>query len=62
MVKEPQEGAQWFNSAVNVLSWEKGVWDGVTHFDVEMTRLSEDGITYIAYNGALGMAHSFPGG
>ncbi|KAK0185733.1 hypothetical protein F5146DRAFT_1125088 [Armillaria mellea] len=50
MVKEPREGAQWSNSAVNVLSWEKGVWDGVTHFDIEMTRLSEDGITYIAYN------------
>ncbi|KAK0487155.1 hypothetical protein IW261DRAFT_594472 [Armillaria novae-zelandiae] len=50
MVKEPREGAQWSNSAMNVLSWEKGVWDGVTHFDIEMTRLSEDGITYIAYN------------
>ncbi|KAK0485284.1 hypothetical protein EDD18DRAFT_704250 [Armillaria luteobubalina] len=50
MVKEPREGAQWSNSAVNVLEWEKGVWDGVTHFDVEMTRMSEDGITYIAYN------------
>ncbi|KAK0449422.1 hypothetical protein EV421DRAFT_1781846 [Armillaria borealis] len=50
MIKEPREGAQWSNDAVNVLSWEKGVWDGVTHFDIEMTRLSEDGITYIAYN------------
>ncbi|KAK0438510.1 uncharacterized protein EV420DRAFT_1209518 [Desarmillaria tabescens] len=50
MIKEPRESAQWSNDAVNVLQWEKGVWDGVTHFDIEMTRLSEDGITYIAYN------------
>lgn len=33
---------------MNVISWEKGVLDGVDSFDVELTRLSEDGLTYIA--------------
>ncbi|KAK0200655.1 hypothetical protein DFS33DRAFT_1353974 [Desarmillaria ectypa] len=47
-VTEPTEGGQWRNGEVNVISWEKGVLDGVDSFDVEMTRLSEDGLTYIA--------------
>ncbi|KAG7444212.1 uncharacterized protein BT62DRAFT_952684 [Guyanagaster necrorhizus] len=50
VVKEPQGNGQWYNDAVNILTWEKGVWDGITEFDIEMTRLSEDGVTYIAYN------------
>ncbi|KAK0491560.1 hypothetical protein IW261DRAFT_96290 [Armillaria novae-zelandiae] len=49
-VKEPQENTQWLNNAVNVLSWEKGIWDGVTFFDIEMVRLNTVGITYIAFN------------
>ncbi|SJL17314.1 uncharacterized protein ARMOST_20863 [Armillaria ostoyae] len=48
VVTAPAENAQWRNGAVNVISWEKGVLDGVDSFDVEMTRLSEDGLTYIA--------------
>ncbi|KAK0459958.1 uncharacterized protein EV420DRAFT_1478506 [Desarmillaria tabescens] len=49
-IKEPQGSTQWLNNAVNVLSWEKGVWDGLTFFDIEMTRLNVKGITYVAFN------------
>ncbi|KAK0190393.1 hypothetical protein F5146DRAFT_930846, partial [Armillaria mellea] len=51
-IKEPQESTQWLNNAVNVLSWEKGIWDGLTFFDIEMVRLNTVGITHVAFNGA----------
>ncbi|KAG7450856.1 uncharacterized protein BT62DRAFT_540452 [Guyanagaster necrorhizus] len=50
VIKEPQASAQWSNGAVNVVTWEKGVQDDITHFDMELVRLSKDGVTYIAYN------------
>ncbi|SJL02585.1 uncharacterized protein ARMOST_05916 [Armillaria ostoyae] len=49
-IKEPQESTQWLNNAVNVLSWERGIWDGLTFFDIEMVRLNNVGITYVAFN------------
>ncbi|PBK93915.1 hypothetical protein ARMGADRAFT_928436, partial [Armillaria gallica] len=49
-IKEPQESTQWLNNAVNVLSWEKGIWDGLLFFDIEMVRLNAVGITYVAFN------------
>ncbi|KAK0475080.1 hypothetical protein IW261DRAFT_1495358, partial [Armillaria novae-zelandiae] len=51
VINEPQSSAQWSNDAVNVVTWEKGVLDDITHFDMELMRLSQDGVTYIAYNG-----------
>lgn len=42
---------QWVNNVSNLVSWTKGVGDGITGFDIEMTRLSEDGLTLIARNG-----------
>ncbi|KAK0232738.1 hypothetical protein IW262DRAFT_1258871 [Armillaria fumosa] len=50
VINEPQSSAQWSNDAVNVVTWEKGVLDDITHFDMELMRLSQDGVTYIAYN------------
>ncbi|KAG7441279.1 uncharacterized protein BT62DRAFT_937313 [Guyanagaster necrorhizus] len=47
-ITSPSENAQWRNGGVNVISWEKGTLDGIDSFDIEMTRLSEDGLTYIA--------------
>lgn len=50
VINEPQLSAQWSNGAVNVVTWAKGVEDDITSFDMEMLRLSQDGVTYIAYN------------
>ncbi|KAK0207913.1 hypothetical protein DFS33DRAFT_1300095 [Desarmillaria ectypa] len=51
VINEPHSSAQWSNDAVNIVTWEKGVHDDITHFDIELMRLSKDGVTYIAYNG-----------
>ncbi|KAF8901544.1 hypothetical protein CPB85DRAFT_1377308 [Mucidula mucida] len=48
VVTEPTEDTQWQNGKANVITWDKGVLDGVSAFDLEMTRLSSDGLTYIA--------------
>ncbi|KAI0799687.1 hypothetical protein BC629DRAFT_1497801 [Irpex lacteus] len=47
-VTAPSAGTQWANGAANLVSWTKGVGDGVDAVDVEMSRLSQDGITYVA--------------
>ncbi|KAK0440411.1 uncharacterized protein EV420DRAFT_1650541 [Desarmillaria tabescens] len=50
IINEPQASAKWPNDAANVVTWEKGVLDDITHFDIELMRLSQDGVTYVAYN------------
>lgn len=52
VVTAPTKGGQWANGAANVVSWIKGVGDGVDAFDIEMSRLTQDGIFYIAKDGA----------
>ncbi|KAI0087471.1 hypothetical protein BDY19DRAFT_889200, partial [Irpex rosettiformis] len=47
-VTAPTSGTQWANGAANLVSWTKGVGDGIDAVDVEMSRLSQDGITYVA--------------
>jgi hypothetical protein len=48
MITEPTSSTVWKNGAPNLISWTKGLFDGVNTFDIEMTRLSQDGLTFIA--------------
>ncbi|KAJ6500339.1 hypothetical protein C8R45DRAFT_977330 [Mycena sanguinolenta] len=46
----PQLNDQWANGQTRLVAWTKGVNDGVTSFDIEMSRLSTDGLTLVAKN------------
>jgi len=50
IINNPAASAQWPNNAVNLITWEKGVLDGVDMFDMEMARMSTDGLTLVAQN------------
>ncbi|KAF7338571.1 hypothetical protein MVEN_02083300 [Mycena venus] len=50
MVNAPNLNDQWANGETRMISWTKGANDGVTSFDIEMSRLSTDGLTLIAKN------------
>lgn len=54
MVTAPSSGTQWANGAANLVSWVKGLEDGVDGVDIEMSRLSQDGIIYIAKDAPTG--------
>lgn len=51
MINQPAKGATWVNNAVNPISWTKGLLDGVTAVDIELARLSEDGLIFVARDG-----------
>ena len=51
VISEPQNATQWVNGNANLVQWEKGLLDGVNGFDVEMARLSQDGLMLLAMNG-----------
>lgn len=36
---------------MNLVSWVKGVGDGIDGVDIEMSRLSQDGLIYVAKDG-----------
>jgi len=38
------------NGATNLVTWEKGVLDGINGFDIEMARMSQDGLMKLARN------------
>ncbi|KAH9851209.1 hypothetical protein C2E23DRAFT_860685 [Lenzites betulinus] len=48
VINEPAKGAQWTNNAVNPISWTKGLLDGVSNVDIELARLSSDGLIFVA--------------
>jgi len=50
MVNAPKANDQWVNGDTRMISWTKGANDGVNSFDIEMSRLSTDGLTLIAKN------------
>ncbi|KAF9554080.1 hypothetical protein CPC08DRAFT_766996 [Agrocybe pediades] len=50
VINEPHLQTQWQNNAVNVVTWQKGVLDGIHGFDVEMARLSQNGLILVARN------------
>jgi len=47
-ITTPSNGTQWVNGAANPVTWVKGLLDGITSFDVELARLSQDGLLYAA--------------
>lgn len=51
IVEAPSLNGQWVNNATNVASWVKGAQDGIFGFDMEMTRMSQDGLFLMAKNG-----------
>jgi len=50
IIDEPAAQRQWVNNAANLVSWSKGLLDGIEGFDVEMARMSTDGLTLVARN------------
>lgn len=50
IVTEPNKSTVWANGRTNVLRWNKGLLDGVHGFDVELSRMSRDGLTLVARN------------
>lgn len=50
-IQQPQAGTQWLNGAANPVQWKKGLLDDVPYFDIEIGRLSVDGILLVATNG-----------
>ena len=51
-IQEPQAGRQWANGAANPVQWKKGLLDDISSFDIEIGRLSVDGILFVAQHGA----------
>ncbi|KAL5525055.1 hypothetical protein ACEPAF_8924 [Sanghuangporus sanghuang] len=47
---QPTTGTEWVNGEVHPIIWEKGLLDGVGMFDLELARLSQDGIIKAALN------------
>jgi hypothetical protein len=48
MVTAPTKGVQWGNNQTYPVSWVKGLLDGVNYIDLELTRMSVDGLILIA--------------
>ena len=51
MFHSPTTDTQWVNGLANPLSWSKGLLDGVNAVDIELARLSTDGLLKVALNG-----------
>ncbi|KAJ3570930.1 hypothetical protein NP233_g4088 [Leucocoprinus birnbaumii] len=49
-ISEPQRNTQWVNNQANSVQWQKGLLDGINGFDVEMARLSTEGLLLVARN------------
>jgi hypothetical protein len=47
-VTAPTKSVQWSNGQTYPVSWGKGVLDGINYLDLELTRMSVDGLTLIA--------------
>jgi len=50
IIESPVNGTQLVNNVTSAISWTKGVDDGIFGFDLEMTRMSTDGLYLIARN------------
>jgi hypothetical protein len=48
IITEPTKSTQWLNGAANLVTWSKGLQDGIDTFDIELARLGRDGLTFIA--------------
>lgn len=50
IIDEPHRDTQWVNNQANLIQWKKGLLDGIEGFDIEMARLTVDGLTLVAKN------------
>ena len=50
IIDNPANGTQLVNNVANLISWTKGV-DLIEGFDLEMTRMADDGLYLIGKNG-----------
>ncbi|KAJ7702465.1 hypothetical protein B0H17DRAFT_1044413 [Mycena rosella] len=50
VVTSPKLNDQWANGDTRMVSWSKGALDGISSFDIEMSRMSTDGLTLVAKN------------
>jgi len=48
VVDQPSGSTSWANGSPYPLKWTKGLLDGINAFDVELTRLQEDGLILLA--------------
>jgi len=51
MITEPTTSTVWVNGAANLVTWTKGLLDNIHAFDVEIARLSQDGLIFVAKDG-----------
>jgi len=49
-VTAPTTGTTWVNGAANPVTWTKGLLDDLVSVDVELARLSQDGLILVALN------------
>ncbi|TFY78459.1 hypothetical protein EWM64_g5555 [Hericium alpestre] len=47
-VNSPTAGTQWVNGETYPMSWTKGVLDGIDTFDIELSRMTHDGLQFVA--------------
>jgi len=59
VVNHPSSGEKWVNDQTNFLTWTIGATDALDVFDVQLTRMSTEGINYVARNGELGISTPF---
>lgn len=50
MITQPTRSTQWVNGIANPVTWTKGANDGIAMVDVELSRLSQDGLIFVARN------------
>jgi len=49
-INQPAKGAEWVMGDTNYASWTMGLGQGIDSFDVELARLSTDGLLFVARN------------
>ncbi|KAF8511491.1 hypothetical protein BU17DRAFT_77513 [Hysterangium stoloniferum] len=50
VINQPTKGTQWVNGQANYATWTAGLGQDITMFDVELARLSTDGLLFVALN------------
>lgn len=51
IIDEPSTSIQWGNNATNYITWTIDAGNEISVFDVELGRISVDGLHFIARNG-----------
>ena len=51
MVTAPGKSDEWANGQTYPVTWVKGLLDGVNYLDLELTRMSVDGLILVARDG-----------